>query len=775
MKRQLLFAAVSTAMIISLYPIRAAGATRYNEAVRADWLAQERRLGRTADSVDAVRDVWWRGQDLLARRRQMSAGEDLEDAAARLEGLKQDVEKARSMEAEARLDLYFKIRSITRSLALSNPLFASKSLVFMKRHRFICQMLHEYLGYYCDYGDISGGGVYVLQEPGRSFEIRDLIDGRLPRGNYTTLALSYDGETIYFAFAERARKKPDYHSAERRCFHIFAMDADGSNLRQLTQGPEDDFDPCPLPGGDIAFMSTRRGGFARCNNPWEPIPTYTLHRCGPAGEAVRTLSFHETCEWHPSVLADGRIAYIRWDYVDRSAANYHGIWLSNPDGTNPAILWGNYTQRINACFQPHAIPGSNKVAFIAGAHHADVGGSLVVVDPTKVTLDPDSGEDDFGAIEVLTPEVCFPEAPGWPKSYFHSPWPLSEDFYLISFSFDPLPGMGSRVNEDTKTGLYYFDRFGNLELLYRDEAISSMYPLPLAARPVPPVIPPTTDPTMGDEGEFVLADVMRSHFPMPADRPITQLRIFQILPKIGNHIANQPRIGHANAENARMLLGTVPVEADGSAYFRVPARKLIYFQAVDAAGRAVQTMRSGTYLQPGERRSCVGCHERRSETVENTANLLALKRAASAIEPGPDGTLPYNFQRLVQPVLVHNCLACHDGKEGSGKSAINLSDEPVGEFTQAYRNLRPYLRWYEWGGASITEIGTRPGRQGADESPLLKIIADETHAPHIRLSDEDRMRLIVWLDGNVPFYGTYDEQEQVAQKEGRLIDPPPIQ
>ena len=110
--------------------------------------------------------------------------------------------------------------------------------------------------------------------------------------------------------------------------------------------------------------------------------------------------------------------------------------------------------------------------------------------------------------------------------------------------------------------------------------------------------------------------------------------MFQVLPKETTHIANQPRIGVANAESARMLLGTVPVESDGSAYFRAPAGKPLYFQAVDGAGRAVQTMRSVTYLQPGERRGCVGCHETPG-TAPPRHSLLAMQRPASRISRGP--------------------------------------------------------------------------------------------------------------------------------------------
>jgi mono/diheme cytochrome c family protein len=461
--------------------------------------------------------------------------------------------------------------------------------------------------------------------------------------------------------------------------------------------------------------------------------------------------------------------------VDRSAANYHGIWATNPDGTNPVALFGNYTSRISACFQPYAIPGSKRILFVAGAHHADVGGSLVLLDPARAALDRQTGTDRFDSLELLTPEICFPEGDekdgGWPKSYFHAPRPLSEDFYLVGFGYGPLPGMSSGGKAEA-TGIYYFDRFGNLELLYQDPAIASTYPLPIAPRPAPPVLPAARDPVLGDEGELVLSDVSRSHFPLPGDRPIRQLRVFQVLPKT-TPAANDPRIGHANAEGARMLLGTVPVEDDGSAYFRVPARKPLYFQAVDAEGRAVQSMRSITYLQPGERRSCVGCHEPMNSSPPRR-DVAALARGPSAIVHGPDGTRPFCYPRLVQPVLDRHCVSCHDGTKGPNKAAPALTGAPDGRFTLSYNSLKPCLRWYEWGGASITGVVTRPGRIGADEGRLMKILADATHAKVV-LPREDRERLLIWLDGNVPFYGVYDKGQQQKQQRGEAVPPPEVQ
>ncbi|MBW7866334.1 MAG: hypothetical protein H3C30_18185 [Candidatus Hydrogenedentes bacterium] len=748
----------------------------FNAAIEADWYRQERRLGRAPESVEAIQDALRRAELLLADLRKMPAFTSWKGVPeAFCEEFAGQVANAESRDIPDRLKLYTELRWFTRDLALKNPLVAETPIIFMQRRRFICQMLHEYLGYYYDYGDIDGGGIYKLRRPGHSFDLTSLPpDVQLPRGNYTTLALSYDAKTIYFAFAPRAEgEKPDFYSPERRCFHLYAMDATGGNLRQLTSGPDDDFDPCPLPDGGLAFMSTRRGGFTRCNNPWEPLPAHTLHRLDPDG-TIRALSVHETSEWHPKVLNDGRIAYTRWDYVDRSAAHFHGIWVTNPDGTNTRQLFGNYTQRINACYQPHPVPGSTRVAFLAGAHHANVGGSIVLLDPAKAALDPATGEDDFAAIESLTPEVCFPEAPSdWPDSYFHSPWPLSENYFLVSFSFDPLPGMSAHTKEDTETGLYLYDRFGNLELLYRQPGISSMYPIPLTPRPAPPLVPGPQDANMGQTGEFLLANVYDSHIPFPEGRKVRELRVFQLLPKSETHVANDPRIGVANAESARMLLGTVPVEEDGSARFTAPALKPLAFQAVDETGRAVQGMRSAVYLQPGERRSCVGCHESTGRAAgAATGQVLAARRPPSTLAPGPDGSHPWSFPRLVQPILDAHCARCHDG---GGMAKPRLDNREDGPFTRAYNVLGKFVRWYEWGDKSISVIVTRPGEMPADSSPLVDILRDKDHAGEVNLSDAEWRALYLWLDGNAAFYGAYSEAERVAQRRGEAIPPPQLQ
>jgi len=228
------------------------------ERVEADWSAQEHRLGRQPDQAEAIRAALQRAEKLLAHLRAQSPAREWQQEADAFEGLRREAAGVEASPASARLALYRKVRRTAREWALANPLFAGRPLLFMKRNRYICQMLHEYMGYFYDYGNVAGGGgVYVLEQPGHSLKTRELLQGRLTNGNFTTLALAADAGTVWFAFAERSKKKPGFYTPERLSFHLFALNADGSNLRQLTHGVEDDFDPCPLPDG--ASPSCPRG------------------------------------------------------------------------------------------------------------------------------------------------------------------------------------------------------------------------------------------------------------------------------------------------------------------------------------------------------------------------------------------------------------------------------------------------------------------------------------------------------------------------------------
>jgi hypothetical protein len=425
-----------------------------------------------------------------------------------------------------------------------------------------------------------------------------------------------------------------------------------------------------------------------------------------------------------------------------------------------------------------AIPGSHKFVATAAAHHGNAFGSLVMIDLRR--------EDDgmMSQLTRLTPDVPLPEAEKHIKPIedcmaYGTAWPLSEDDYLCAYD-----------RHAKNHGIYWIDRFGNRELLYRDPSIPCMSPIPLRPRPRPPVIPSRTVQTAEDIKEaggicpqetITVVNVYDSDFEWPKGAKVTKLRIIQVLPKT-TPPPNEPRIGVADQTNARAVLGTVPVEADGSAHFEVPPGKMIYFQALDERGMAIQSMRSGTYVHPGEQLSCVGCHEPKGRTVRSdavrryfpdalTGTLqTALQRPPSEIEPDVDGSNPFNYARLVQPVLDRNCVNCH-----SREKALDLTGVIEGKngWTRSYNNLaEKYGFYFHVRNGSINtgaHGGSRTvaGQFGARAAGLLKFM-DEQHYG-VKLSQEDFHRLTLWLDCNSEFYGSYENT--VAQAQGQVVQP----
>lgn len=677
-------------------------------------------------------------------------------------------------------DLWRRVHVVRRRIAFANPLANVGPLLFVKR---VPSNFSHQLTQYSGMCARPGGGIFVLDEPGDSMRCRQL--GGLPTGSYQHPEVSWDGRRVLFAFCEADSAPLDRQSMQDRHYQLFEMDTDGSNLRQLTDGPYDDFSPRYLPNGKILFLSTRRGGFHRCGKG--PCPTHTLAIANSDGSDPRVISFHETHEWDPAVLNDGRIIYTRWDYVDRNAVYYQQLWSARPDGSDVRAFYGNNTFNPVGIWEARPVPGSNRVIATAGAHHAMTAGSIILLDVTQ-------GVDGPRPITRLTPDALFPEsefpvqrwhAPSgvastptvpteeqrWPGHCYRTPYPLSESYFLAAYSFDPLIGEPD-ANAANMFGLYLVDRFGNKELIYRDANIGSLWPTPLRPRQRPPALASTLRETYEGEGTFFVQNIHESWPKLPKNETIERLRILQVLPKTTPH-ANTPRVGLANASPGKQVLGTVPVEPDGSAYFRAPAGIPLLFQVLDERGMAVQTMRSLTYLQPGEHATCIGCHQYRSRVPDNRFSALARKRAPSMIAAGPDGSKPLSFPILVQPVLDKHCVDCHSGPEAAGD--VVLTGGAEGSFTASYNALAPMVSFSQWKGPPKDnhEPRTRPDMFGARASKLMALLLEGHEG--VELADDDIQRLATWMDANALFYGTFDPSDQKRQQKGERIAGPALE
>lgn len=717
-------------------------------------------------------------------------------------------------EVEARKKLYLKACEVRRQVAFTNPLLDFDDILFVhhKRNGTDERGGDHMAGQYYGMHATKGEGLFILHDAfSNKSKLQNVIGDQLPDGAFLSPELSFDGKKILFAYTEAEGYKPkvlapedergffNYSGMEtsftdKNCWHIYSVNIDGTGLTQLTDGAFNDFDPCWMPNGKIAFISDRRGGFGRCHlsaNGGAPWYTYTLHRMNADGSKMERLSHHETCEWHPSILHDGTIVYTRWDYVDRGFFQAHHPWTTMPDGRNVLSLHGNYPKnwKDRPCMEMNirAIPGSDKLSSLAAAHHGQTYGSIVMVD---YKVDDD---DAMSPVQLITPDERFPETEyGYfcRNACYSTPYPLSEDYYLCVFGYpEPFPKFSNREPQLSveNYGVYLLDAFGNLELLYRDDKISSLDPIPVKARPTPPIIPDLVEPyqvnmnykrtntsreeqipvaeAQMDKKEYEpsvvsIMNVYETRRPFPEGTKIKELRIIQVLPK-ANPGRHNPAIGYGVEKNARVVLGTVPVEEDGSACFYLRPYIPVFFQCIDEEGNAVQSMRSEIYTASKEQLSCVGCHEDRKQTPSHQRTVMAMQREPSVIKPEVEGSNPFNYARLVQPIWDEKCVSCH-----TEDKKMNLSGKPDKDrWTPSYRNLKPYAFFYESG--SFVESKTYPGKFGAKASKLYPML--KKGHKNVKLTDDELHRIALWLDCNSDFYGTYEDLD--GQRLGNIVKP----
>jgi hypothetical protein len=682
--------------------------------------------------------------------------------------------------------LYLAARHAKRRLFFRDPRLAPVAQVlFAKRHPF--EPSHNY-SEHMDSLFEPGGGVCVLRvphdvdgrlDPARA-EVETLFDGSA--GIVRDPVAVSDARTLYFAYRPEQPETPGWQSY----WHLMAMDADGSNPRQLTTGPFHDFDPVPLPDGGLGFMSTR------CKSRflwWEP-QAYVLYRMQPDGTNLRRLSFANVSEWNPTVMRDGRILWTRSEYQDKGADFGHTLWSIRPDGTHPELVFGNDTPYGYG--HGREVPGSNEIVCTL-ISHGDHQGPIALIDRARSPY-------DTAAITSITPDTCPQYQMGRShQETFRDPEPISRDHFLVSHS----PGPRSHW------GLYIIDRFGNRELLYMDPAISSKRPSLLRQHPCPPVLPETSDPELARQGlgQFTVRDVYQGLGSSVARGRVKYLQVsrevappleqlacgefrsthpafqdFYATPvhqvtgpprsyttRTGN--ATQPhsfRSGTAAPANdgtltiteqvgwpsyvAKAVLGTVPVAADGAANFTAPAGAVLYFHLLDKDFNELQRMRSVVQLQPGEQRGCIGCHDDRRQASPALLSLAPLP-PVMALEPPPWGDAPFDFQRVVQPVLDAKCVSCHDGTlPGRTDLRGHLDAQRV---PASYRALIAggWVHYFDWNYGS-RHFKAEPLTFGTLQSRMFEVLARESHR-EVSLAPAELRALKAWIDLNCPLWPDY--------------------
>lgn len=756
-------------------------------------------------STPKARGVFFPTADCIARARRLAEDLRLEgvnvepfvlqldEAAGRLAALPPDAGE------QAQRDVYLRTRWIIRRLVFANPLLDFDRLLFVKR--FTQETYPDVCLNHMPWVSKPGGDICALEKPAAGTplfsaladpancaaeqpvaNIRYVLNGALGPGHVHGIDLWFDGDRVVFGYAKAKSDQPPAGWLDRResyrlrreeePIHIFEVGLDGQRLRQITQGEWSDLDPTYLPSGDIAFVSERCVTSLQCNEYDKDETSCNLYVMRPDGSNIRRLSVNKDGDYLPHCLDNGLIGYTRWEYHERSWAFIQSLWTVRPDGTGADAIFKQHFVNPWALEEVRSIPHSNKLVAIAAGHHTLAVGPLVVIDTSVGINDPQG-------IGIVTPSIKPPEG-GMdgvpvpqggvcdPGGFYGTPWALSEKFFLVNYTY------GASTTVPNGYGLYLVDVFGNKELVYRDPAISCWFPIPLRPRPKPPILADVTDPA-AEDAVCAVSDIA---YGCDGIDP-TRVRYLRIAEPIGWPYDNQfgghrfgedHRYGGPGAERKNLtnwtpirILGDVPVEADGSAHFRVPADTAVYFQLLDENRTELRRMRSFISFQRGERRACVGCHETRSVApLERlSSDTLALAREPSLPVPPPWGDRPISFLRDIQPVLDQHCVRCHSGLKPAG--SIDLGGGLIshdGEVAD-YGHNRAFETILEKKLASLSAARaqdasiTPPLAYGACQSKLLTAVTDKNHAGEVKLDAEGRLRLAMWIDANAPYHDRF--------------------
>ncbi len=476
-----------------------------------------------------------------------------------------------------------------------------------------------------------------------------------------------------------------------------------------------------------------------------------LFRMEPDGANIYQIGKSTLFEGHGALMPDGRILYYRWEYIDRNFGDAQGLWVVNPDGTNHAVYWANNMGSPGGVLDARIIPGTQLAVCTFSSCHDRPWGAMAIIDRRK-------GIDDAAAVVRIWPasarKLVDPRK-GFDtfkkvRPRYEDPYPLSDKHFLVART----------VGKGESMGMFLVDTFGNEVLLHADP-LGCFDPMPVAPRTRPDVRPPVRD-FKNATGTFYVQDVyIGTHMAGVERGEIKQLRVIESPekrnwtgPAWGGQGVHCPGMNWHNFENKR-ILGTVPVESDGSANFEVPSDRFVFFQALDANGMMVQSMRSGTIIQSGEQQGCVGCHENRVEDAPPmTKTPKALRRRPSKLASWHGEPRLFSFQKEIQPIFDRHCVKCHDFGKKAAKKLVLAGDRTVC-FNASYTDLwsKGYLSCVGAGPAAIQQAKS----WGSHKSKLVKILREgaEQHKD-LRLPSDDLERIITWVDLNAPYYPHYE-------------------
>ncbi|MDR0871728.1 MAG: hypothetical protein LBN39_13155 [Planctomycetaceae bacterium] len=525
--------------------------------------------------------------------------------------------------------------------------------------------------------------------------------------------LNYDGDKIIFSYCPKGK----------RHFNLYELKLENGEWRmgkQLTSGDWDDIEPTYTPDGDIIFCSSRAKRWVQC---WL-TQVATLYRCGPNGENITEISANVEQDNTPWMLPNGQVLYTRWEYVDRSQVHYHHLWTANPDGTRHAVFYGNLIPDT-LMIDSKPVENSNKIVSIFSPGHGRTEhlGWLTLVDPT---LGPDHPN---GALRI-----------GFHVDH-HDPWAFSETEFMAA----------------KKTQLQLIDVDGCEQTIYQlpDDLRAAGFwihePRPMKKRQREMILSGQTDKSK-NTGHLALVNVYEGR-QMRGVKPgtVKQLLVLETLPEPIHYSGGMDQISVGGTFTLERIVGTVPVEPDGSASMELPANRAFLFIAMDGENKPVKRMHSFTNVMPGETSVCIGCHEPRMEAPPAIRDTAVKILNRSPVKPKPVEGVPevFDFVRDIQPILDKHCLSCHNDTKTDG--GVNLSGDWGPQYSHSYITLSWRNSFGDNRNRPVSNF--KPYEIGSSASKLMKLINEKHY--EAELSDAEKKIVQYWLEAGANYAGTY--------------------
>lgn len=524
-------------------------------------------------------------------------------------------------------------------------------------------------------------------------------------------------------------------------WNVFEVKLNNGDCKKLIDNPEPDlefYDGTYLPDGRIIANSNIGYQGVPCVNGSDPVGNMVLYT--PQSKNLRRLTFDQDANWNPVIMNNGRVMYTRWEYTDLTHYYTRIVMNMNPDGTEQKALYGSGSMFPNSTFDVQPLPGyaSAFVGIISGHHGVARSGRLILFDPAKARKGAAGMLQEIPhRNRPIVEEVKDRLVDGvWPQ--FIKPSPLNDTYFLVA----------AKLDKNDLWGIYLVDKFDNVTCLHKMEGEGYICPIAVRKTVTPPAIPDRVK--LDDKQATVfIQDIYEGEGLKGIPRgTVKSLRLHAYEYAYVQTQSDHNWHGIQSGWDIKRMLGTVPVEEDGSVIFKIPANTPVSIQPLDKDGVAVQWMRSWLTGQPGEIVSCVGCHEDQNQIVI-PKRVIASQKAPHALTPPEGGTRSFTFDLEVQPILDRACIACHNGE---GKAFDLRGGKKDGRgYGTSYLNLHPYV--HRQGGEGDMVV-LYPYEYHPNTSELVRLLKKGHY--NVQLTDAEWRKIYNWIDYNAPDKGYFN-------------------